>query len=511
MEETSPQARPRSLDLAAVLYNLAITLIVPLLLLWGIVRMVRGKFRDGLRDRLGWLPATVIQLGASGDPVIWVHCASVGEVNAAAPVLRELRVRVPLAHIVLSTITATAHDSALKRDLGVDAVFYFPLDAPLIMDRVLERINPVVLVLVETELWPNLLATAHRRGVHTVIVNGRISDRAYPRDRALLPVFRWALRNVDVIGAQSALDAERFIALGADPAIVTVGGNSKFDQIPPRLLPAEAARWRQEFGFGEEDEVLLAGSTHEGEEEIILSAFDHLRFSHRQLQLIIAPRHPERGDRVHQLVREHGYDVYRRSHVLQAREAGEEIGPSGDAAVRVVILDTIGELASLYGCADLVIVGGSLVKGLAGHNLLEPIAQGKLALFGRYMSDFRDISAIAAREGCGVQVQTAEELQEQCDRLLNAPEERTRAAERGALMLEKHAGASLRYAEAVAALVEGEEGTPAASAEAVALPDDATEPVADDVPAAEAAPEASRTPDGAPTGTAADVSPTEPQ
>lgn len=474
MPDTTRERPPRAVDVAAILYNLGMTLAAPALLLWALVRLVRGKHVDGLLERVGWLPSAITALGASGDPVIWVHCASVGEVNAAAPILRELRVRAPLAHIVLSTMTPTAHAVAGKRDLGVDAVFYFPVDAPLIMDAALRSINPTVLVLVETELWPNLLWLARRRGTRTMIVNGRISDRAYPFDRAAHPLYRWVLSHVDLIGAQSPLDAERFVKLGADPAAVSVGGNSKFDEVPVQLLPAEAARWRQEFGFDEGDEVLLAGSTHEGEEEMILSVFDHLRFSHRHLQLIIAPRHPERGDRVHQLVREHGYDVYRRSHVLQAREGGEEIGAPASGAVRVVILDTIGELASLYGCANLVIVGGSLVKGLAGHNLLEPIAQGKLALFGRYVSAFRDISAIAVREGCGVRVQSAQELQEQCDRLLNNPEERVEAAARGARMLEKYAGASARYAQAVAEMVEAVADLPGGPAAGgpVAPPDD---------------------------------------
>jgi 3-deoxy-D-manno-octulosonic-acid transferase len=235
---------------------------------------------------------------------------------------------------------------------------------------------------------------------------------------------------------------------------VVVSGNSKFDETPARLMAAEAAKWRQEFGFADEDEVILAGSTHEGEEDLILTMFDHLRFSHKHLQLIIAPRHPERGERVHQLVREHGYDVYRRSHVLAAREAGEELAPPPPGpTVRVAIIDTIGELASLYGCADLIIVGGSLVKGLAGHNILEPIAQGKLALFGPYMADFRDISVIAIRERCGVQVMDAEGLQSECQRLLEAPEEREQAAERGQIMLERYAGASARYADAIYGVV----------------------------------------------------------
>lgn len=455
--EPTVTRKPSSFDLRFILYNLLIVLCLPLLLIYLGVRLLRGKQRRSLPEQLGALPPVIDELGRSTDPVIWMHCASVGEINAAAPILRELRVRVPLSHIVLSVITDTGRDSAQRRDLGVDAIIYFPLDSPLIMSQVLDRMNPRALVLLETEIWPNLLALTRRRGIPSIIVNGRISDRAYPWNRALRPIYRWALGNLTAIQAQSQLDADRFIALGADPERVTVGGNSKFDEAPVALLPAEAARWRQEFGFSDEDQVLLAGSTHEGEEELILSVFDHLRFSNKHLQLIIAPRHPQRGDRVHQLVREHGYDVYRRSHVLAAREAGQEIGAVAAGAVRVVILDTIGELASLYGCADLVIMGGSLVKGLSGHNLLEPIAQGKLVLFGPYISDFRDISAIAIREGLGIQIQSVEELQEECERLLAADEQREAAVHRGPAMLDKYSGASARYAEAVDDLMEAAE------------------------------------------------------
>jgi 3-deoxy-D-manno-octulosonic-acid transferase len=445
--------RPR-LGLAYYAYNLLLALLFPLLVIYLGYRLLRGKSREGLGERLGILPDRVRQYGASEDTVIWIQAASVGEVNAAAPILRELRLRLPLARMVLSVTTPTGHENAERRDLGVDAVIYFPFDLPFVIERVLGRLNPAVYVMVETELWPNVLAMAKRSGIKAVVVNGRISDRAYPKTRALWPIYRWMLRNVDLVCAQSELDAERFRSLGAPAGSVTVAGNSKFDDTPPPLSPAEAARWRQEFGFGDEDIVWLAGSTHEGEEEIVLDVFDHLRFSHKNLQLVIVPRHPQRGDRVHDLVREHGYDVYRRSHVLAAREAGEELPEAaGGATVRVAILDTVGELASVYGAADLVLVGGSLVRGLSGHNILEPIAQGKATLFGPYMADFRDISAIALREGCGVQVANAEALQAECERLITNPGEREIVAERGQAMVAKYAGASVRYAEAVERLL----------------------------------------------------------
>lgn len=445
-------APPRR-SVAYILYNLMLALLFPLVLLYLGWRLLRGKSREGLRERLGGLPDKLDYLAACEDPVIWIQAASVGEVNALAPILRELHLRMPLAHLVLSVTTPTGHAVAEKRDLGVDALIYFPFDLPNVVEGVLAKLNPSVFVMVESELWPNVLHLARARGVKTIVVNGRVSDRAFPKTKFLWPIYRWMLSNVDLVCAQSELDAERFRFLGACADCVRVSGNSKFDETPAKLLPAEAAMWRQEFGFTDEDEVLLVGSTHEGEEDLVLTVFDHLRFSHPRLQLILAPRHPDRGDRVHQLVREHGYDVYRRSHVLAAREAGEELAaPTAGPTVRVAIIDTVGELASLYGCADLVIVGGSLVKGLSGHNILEPIAQGRLTLFGPYMADFRDISAIAIRERCGVQVADAEALQAECERLLSAPEERVRAAERGQTMLLRYAGASARYAEAIESL-----------------------------------------------------------
>ncbi|MHB8995184.1 MAG: 3-deoxy-D-manno-octulosonic acid transferase [Armatimonadota bacterium] len=468
---STEQSTPR-FGAAYTIYNILIALLFPLILLYLGWRLLRGKSREGLRERMGWLPEKLDGFADSEDPVVWIQAASVGEVNALAPILRELRLRLPLAHLVLSVTTPTGRGVAERRDLGVDAIIYFPFDLPMVVDSVLRRLRPDVFVMVETELWPNVLALAQRHGVKTIVVNGRISDRAYPKTKALWPIYRWMLSNVDLVCAQSELDAERFRALGTPGEKVLVSGNSKFDETPARLMAAEAAKWRQEFGFADEDEVILAGSTHEGEEDLILTMFDHLRFSHKHLQLIIAPRHPERGERVHQLVREHGYDVYRRSHVLAAREAGEDLAaaPPGPT-VRVAIIDTIGELASLYGCADLVIVGGSLVKGLSGHNILEPIAQGKLALFGPYMADFRDISAIAIRERCGVQVSDAEGLQRECQRLLEAPEEREQAVECGRAMLERYAGASARYADAISGLVTAKhpEAAPVFEQEPVAV------------------------------------------
>ena len=481
IEAGHPATRDR-MPLAYYLYNAFLALLMPGFLIALGISLLRGKYRDHLRERFGRLPAALAQYGAHDDPVIWVQAASVGEVNAATPILRELRVRLPLAHLLLSVTTPTGREVAEKRDLGLDGVFYFPFDEPPWVRGTLRSLKPDMLVMVETELWPNLLAQCHALGIPTVVVNGRISDRALPRAKALWPIYRMMMRYVDLICAQSEVDAERFRLLGAVPERVTVTGNSKFDDTPPSLSPAEAARWRQEFGFGDEDLVLVAGSTHEGEEEMILDIFDHLRFTHHNLQLVLAPRHPVRGDRVHDVVREHGYDVYRRSHVVGAREAGEEHpAPPTGPTVRVVILDTVGELVSVYGCADVVIVGGSLVRGLAGHNILEPIAQNKPTLCGPYMADFRDIAALALREGCAVQVSDAAGLQSQCERLLS--DAAARNVDRGPQMIDKYAGASARCAEAVERLLGVPQLAPVPEPEAAA-PE--TEEPSEPPPAAEA-------------------------
>jgi 3-deoxy-D-manno-octulosonic-acid transferase len=437
-----------------IVYNVLLTLAFPLVVVYLAVRLTRGKSRSGFMERLGLLPQRVRDFARSGDPVIWIQAASVGEVNAAAPILAQLRLHLPLARLVLSVTTPTGRAVAGRRDLGVDAVIYFPFDIPFIVRHVLQTLRPVALVMVETELWPVLLAQARHRGIATIVVNGRISDRAYPRARTIWSLYRWMTGNLDLVCAQSEVDADRFRGLGTAADRIIISGNSKFDEKFAQVLPEQAARWRQEFGFSEQAEILVAGSTHEGEEDAILTVFDHLRFTHPELQLIVAPRHPERGDRVHSLVREHGYDVYRRSHVLAALEAGEEppLSPAGPAA-RVVILDSVGELATVYGCANVVFVGGSLIKGLAGHNILEAIAQGKPTLCGPFMVDFRDITSISLREGCAVQVRAADELEAAVEFALSPEQQTSEEASRRMAMIGKYRGASERYAEAVEGLL----------------------------------------------------------
>ncbi len=435
-----------------VIYNILLVLLLPLILLYLLYRLVvRSKTLSGFGERLGGIAERVAALKGD-DPIVWVHAVSAGEVAAVVPVVREIRVAEPLARIAMSTVTETGREMVGKRGLDPDALFYFPFDFPGIVDRVLDAVRPDVLVLVETEMWPNMLAAARRRGARVIIVNGRISDRSLRRARLLRPLFAWMLSKLSRICAQSQEDADRFVALGADPDIVTVTGNSKFDERFPGVTDADVSKYRQDFGFGRDAPVLLAASTHEGEEEILLRAFTRLRVTRADLQLVIAPRHPERGGRVEELVHEHAYAAYRRSRALDGG-GGDPLAPEGGPQVCVAILDTMGELARVYAIATVAFVGKSLVHG-GGHNILQPVALGKPALFGRHMENFRDIAAICLREEVGFEVAGPDELVAEIDRLLGSEGDLALVAARGPAVIEKYSGASARNCERIIELLE---------------------------------------------------------
>ncbi len=434
----------KRLDWRKVAYNFLLVLLLPLIalyLLWRLI--VQGKSREGLAERLGVLPDAVTQLQRRDGPIVWIHAVSVGEVAAAEPILRELRLAEPTAQIVMSTTTPTGRKMAEKLNLDLEGLIYFPFDFPGITERMLRALSPALIVLMEAELWPNLLATARAMSVATAVVNGRISDAAYPKNRRLRPLFAWTLGNVDLICAQSEKDAERFAALGAPPQQITVSGNTKFDENFPHVPPEEQAKWRQDFGFPQHAPVLVAGSTHPGEDEQILDAFGELHSDHPELELIIAPRHPERGDDVEKLVGEHGYATYRRSRVLEEIEEGKEINVTRGAQVRVVILDTIGELGRVFSVATAVFMGGSLVPH-GGHNFLQPLAQDKPVVFGPHMHNFQDITDLALHEGAAVQVTNSAELVAAVDRLVASETERELYQTKGRALLQKYSGASAR-------------------------------------------------------------------
>jgi 3-deoxy-D-manno-octulosonic-acid transferase len=332
----------------------------------------------------------------------WVHAVSVGEVMAAVPLVQALRARWPAADIVLSTVTATGERVARARLSEAAAMVTFPLDFPRAVRRTVDTVGAGCFIALETELWPNLLRALRQAKVPAVLANGRISDRSYRRYRLVRRLFRRVLDDVALFCMQSEEDARRIISLGASPERVLVTGNLKME-MPSGEAGAEQL-WRRLLHLGQAP-VVVAGSTHRGEEAIMLEAFLATRRAADDLRLVLAPRHPERLDEVEGLARSRGLEVVRRSRV------------SAKNGAPVILLDTMGELASLYAVADVIFIGGSLVP-VGGHNVVEPALHAKPVVFGPHMTNFRDAAALLLRNDAAIQVGDGAQLAATLGRLL---------------------------------------------------------------------------------------------
>jgi 3-deoxy-D-manno-octulosonic-acid transferase len=401
------------------------------------------KYVTSLPQRLGILP---VSFNFDGDDSIWIHAVSVGEVLTARALLPELRERYPRLRIFLSTTTITGHQVARNNLQYVDEVFYFPFDFGFIVRRSLRLVRPRLFIMMETELWPNLLRACRAAGVKTLLVNGRISSRSYPRYRAVRGFFRLVLADVDKFCMQSEESARRIIDIGADPSRVTVTGSLKFDSLQ---LPGAAAGDRGQnrvlryFRIPPERPVIIAGSTLKGEEEPILDAFRRIRASRPDALLVIAPRKPERFDEVERLARSGGWNVARRSELRVDSEPRHDI----------VVLDTIGELAQLFQVATVVFIGGSLVDA-GGHNILEPAIFGKPIVFGPYMQNFAEIAAAFLANNAGLQVRTPRELETVLLDLLADPVRRASLGAAARALVEANRGARGKSLTAIAQLLE---------------------------------------------------------
>jgi 3-deoxy-D-manno-octulosonic-acid transferase len=374
---------------------------------------------------------------------------SVGEVLTARALLQELRERYPRLRIFLSTTTITGHQVARNNLQYIDEVFYFPFDFGFIVKRTLRLVKPRLFIMMETELWPNLLRACRAAAVKTLLVNGRISSRSYPRYRMARPLFRRVLANVDRFCMQSDESARRIIDIGADPARVTVTGSLKFDSLE---LPGPAAsidrgrnRVLRYFRIAPDRPVVIAASTLRGEEEPLLEAFQRLRATRSDALLIIAPRKPERFDDVERLARRSGWNVARRTELRVDAE------PRND----VIVLDTIGELAQLFQIATVVFVGGSLVDS-GGHNILEPAVFGKPIVFGPYMQNFTEIARAFLDNGAAVEVRNGRELETALLELLADPVRRASLGAAARALVEANRGARARTLTAISELLQPE-------------------------------------------------------
>ena len=337
-----------------------------------------GKYRKGFAERLGRVPAR-LQLPGAHKPVIWVHAVSVGEVLAVAGLVEELQRR-SQSRIFISTTTDTGQALARNR-FGEASVFYFPMDFAFAIRPYLRELRPQMVVIAETEFWPNFLRLAHASGARIAVVNARISDRSWPRYRRYRGWMRKLLANVDMFLAQTPADATRLQDIGARPERVRVSGNLKFD-IPAPVTPAIVESVRASIAASGAGPVLVCGSTVDGEETLLLKAFENVLVQHSRAVMILAPRHPERFPAVAALLEQRSVRFCRRS-----------VWNGESLAGGVFLLDTIGELAALYALADIALVGGSLVPR-GGHNIIEPAQHGVAIVVGNHTENFRDIVSL---------------------------------------------------------------------------------------------------------------------
>jgi len=383
-----------------------------------IVNLLKGHFSE-IMEKLGFLPGN-LRREVKGEAVIWVHAVSVGETAAASPICKQIRKQFPGAKIIFSTVTQTGQTMARKL-IKADAFFYFPFDLPVIVKKVLTELNPKLIIIMETELWPNFIRIANQKGCKVVLVNGRISKRSFRRYKLFTSFTRKILSGIDLFLMSSQEDTDHILSLGAEKKKVFCCGNTKYEL---KIDPGDEgvkSRLAQELQVENAAPILVAGSSHANQEELLIPLYKRLKAEFNDLVMILAPRHPERVKEIELLYEKAGIRTVRRT-VLQRQKRHAP----------VILLDSIGELLHLYSLADLVFVGGSLVKS-GGHNILEPAVYGRTIFVGPYMDDFKDILNLFLEHDACIQVKNNKELEE---KMLFYLKNRHEAAKKGRNALE---------------------------------------------------------------------------
>jgi 3-deoxy-D-manno-octulosonic-acid transferase len=422
----------------SLLLSLGLLVLFPLFLFKA---LAHGKYIAGFRQRLGSVPAT------SGKPVIWLHCVSVGETQAARPLAARLKQQFPHHALVVSTITLTGQN--LARNVfrtQAESVFYFPFDWRWSVRRALKAINPAAVLIMETELWPNFLRECKARQIPVALVNGRISRQSYGRYALIKFFLRRVLASLSIAVMQSEADAERLQALGMPSDKLFTAGNLKFDADGGSDLGETTIEIAERFGLQSDVPLILAASTHAPEEEIILESFKQLR-TKQPARLMIAPRHPERFNEVASLIQNSGLSWTRRMNIPEA----------GDRDADVILLDTIGELPATYSLAAVVFVGGSIVDR-GGHNVLEPAVAGAAVVTGPHTHNFQAIMNLMEQADAVIKLPAVEgkdatrELTNVLSRLLADSGERARLGLRAKQLVAENQGAAERTLKLVAPL-----------------------------------------------------------
>ncbi|MBI5287061.1 MAG: 3-deoxy-D-manno-octulosonic acid transferase [Deltaproteobacteria bacterium] len=436
-----------------LLYDLLLHTSLIILLPYFLFKMaMMGKYRQGLLERFGVIGDEKVD-GLEKVRSIWFHAVSVGETKAVIPLVKKLRERHPEVRIVFSTVTATGNAIAKQEFPWVDALIFSPLDLSWVVKRVVGRLKPRLFVTVEKEIWPNLFRVLHNKGVPIVMVNGTISSRSFKRYRLFAPFFKDVFSMVTLFCAQTSRDGDMALTLGMDKERVVVTGNVKFDGGFLALSPYERIELMKALELSDGERVIVSGSTHRGEEEVVLVVFKRLKEEFRNLRLILAPRHPERFGEVEGLIRGKGFSLLKRSETLKSQLSKSPFYPpfekGGEGGIYdVILLDTLGELHQVYGLADAVFVGGSLVD-VGGHNILEPAFQKRPILFGPYMQNYIEIVRRLLEVKGGMMVKDGEGLWKGFRLFLLEPTMARRYGEAAYKLIEANKGTTERSLEVI--------------------------------------------------------------
>lgn len=431
-----------------LIYNMLLIVLILLATPFLLFRLVRREegFGRQIRQSLGFLSDKELAV-LDNRRCIWIHAASVGEMVAASPIVREIKRLMPDCPVLVSVMTTSGYKMAKNITGGeADAIIHFPADLPWIVNRTVTRIQPRAFVMVETELWPNFLAALRKNRIPVMMVNGRISDKSARRYHYLGKVLSDMLSGIQLFAMQSHIDAQHIIRLGADPRRVVVTGNTKFDQTYTELTTVEKQEICRTLRLSPDQPVIVAGSTHKGEEEMLLAAFGQARQDFPGLRMVLAPREILRAEEIRLLVQQQNWIAAKRTAL--AEDSGDQPDPD------IVILDTIGELGKVYSIGEIIFVGGSLVFH-GGHNILEPAAHGKPVLVGPHMFNFKEIYALLTGRDCCLTVHNQRELTDTIGRLLADRDLRRRMGENCLAVVAENRGAAQRNARHLQTMLAG--------------------------------------------------------
>jgi 3-deoxy-D-manno-octulosonic-acid transferase len=401
------------------------------------------SWQELVRERFGYFSPSFLHV-VKRKPVIWIHAVSVGEVLGIREFYKQMVANYPMHHVLISTTTPTGQKVA--QEIAPGKAFYFPFDISWVTKRVVKKLQPSAIILMETELWPNLILQARRRRVPVCVVNGRLSPRSFRSYYRVKWLIRNIVKHVEFFSAQTPRYEKRLKKLGVEPSRVLVTGNMKFDNINLQSLPQELAqRLRANLGFGTFDQIIVAGSTHPLEEDLILEAFVRLKKVHSHLKLLIAPRHVERADEVVDLAEHYGLTVLLKTEIEKERQ------PRFD----VLVLNTIGELAAIYAISNFVVMGGGFIKH-GGQSPIEPAAQKKPILFGPHIFNFTEIYNLLEKEGGALRVSRSLHLYHALDFLLTSQPDASEMGEKAFRLIQAQQGAVVKNIHRIDQLLQSE-------------------------------------------------------